>query len=277
MVSNTIKILGRHNEGQSPLLSWIFCSRLGWKESLNTDLVGRIGSVIVRLPITCFGDMTSRTEFLVLWLPVWDWRWGLYVGCWPGGRQAWSQELHGGQRQESWVGPCGAHRTKHGTDWHLHPHPLPAALTPSSCSSPALPPTPHHHVSCLSPQTLIHCFCKRQRSIYFLSHKCLCLTLEMFSDIITTLRRTRKNSKLQVMCSTITNEICKYVKTQEIVRTEKCIYSIQRNIFGNAIWVTHLNSLVAIYWCLFYKMSAIRLSGEVSNQEAQIAFFTRVS
>lgn len=57
----------------------------------------------------------------------------------------------------------------------------------------------------------------------------------MFSDTITTLRRTRENSKLQVMCSTIMNEIWKYIKTQEIVRKEKYIYSNQRNIFGNAI------------------------------------------
>lgn len=185
------------------------------------------------LPVACSGDMTSRTEFLVLWLHVWE---GTEDGAstsgagLAGGRR--STQAKGRRAECDLAGPTGPSRALAGT-------PSPAS---PSCAHPVRPflscPASNSTPPCSRPssQTLIHRFRKRQRNIYiFLIHKWLCLTLGMFSDIIATSRRTRKNSKLQVTCSTIMNEICKYPKTQELVRTEKCIYSNQRNIFGNAI------------------------------------------
>lgn len=64
------------------------------------------------------------------------------------------------------------------------------------------------------------------------------MALPDFRDVFRHHRYLEKDSeklKLKVTCSTIMNKICKYLKTQKLVRTEKCIYSNQRNIFGNAI------------------------------------------
>lgn len=97
-----------------------FFAHVWGEKSLNTDLVGRIGSVIVRLPITCFGDMTSRTEFLVLWLPVWE---GIEDGDstsgagLAGGRRGARSSTEDKGRRAEWdlVGPIGPSMALTGT------------------------------------------------------------------------------------------------------------------------------------------------------------------